>query len=142
MQWEEVAADLGVTVQEGRLPHGWWGAYSAAEHSIVLAPELGFVQRRSTLAHECGHAFYRHVGAGRKQERQASVWAVRRLIEQSEFIDALRLADDCLELAHQLSVLPSDVAVYVSTLSPLERLLIREIVERNAPLAGLGELAG
>lgn len=142
MQWEEVVAELGVTVRQQSLPNGWWGAYSAAEHSIVLSPELGFVQRRSTLAHECGHAFYRHVGTARKQERQASVWAVRRLIDQSDFFDALQLVDDCLGLAHQLLVLPSDVATYVSALSPLERLLIREMLEHNAPLAIFDEVAG
>lgn len=140
MHWERIVAELGVTVREQALPNGWWGAYSAVEHLIVLAPELGYVQRRSTLAHECGHAFYRHVGAARKQERQASVWAVKRLIDQSEFIDALRTADDCLGLAYQLSVLPSDVAIYISALSPLERLLIRELGEHNAPLAMFSEL--
>lgn len=142
MQWEEIVADLGVSVLERSLPPGWWGAYSAADHSIVLSPDLGFVQRRSTLAHECGHAYYRHIGTAAKQERQASVWAARRLIDQSEFIDAVRTAEDCLSLAHQLAVLPADVVTYASTLSPLERLLLREIVDRSAPLTIFDKLTG
>lgn len=142
MQWERIVAELEVSVSEQALPRGWWGAYSQADHSIILAEGLGFIQRRSTLAHECGHAYYRHLGSDPKQERQASVWAAKRLIDESEFIDALRTTDDFLGLAHLLSVMPSDVATYVSALSPLEKLLIREIVERSAPLTCFDEMVG
>lgn len=141
MQWESVVSDLGVTVEQQLLPYGWWGAYSWERHSIILRPDLGPIQRRSALAHECGHAFFRHRGTEPKQERQASVWAARRLIDESEFIDALRTTDDFVGVAHLLGVMPSDVTTYVSTLSPLEKLLLRELVDRSAPLAQREEKA-
>lgn len=66
---EALAAELEVTITEGALPFGWWGAYDSQRHQIVLLPSLGPVQLRSTLAHGLGHAYYRHDGIIGKQER-------------------------------------------------------------------------
>lgn len=129
MYWAEVVESLGVSVTEDRLPYGWWGLYLVEHHLIVLSPELGPVQKKSTLAHECGHAYYRHDGTSQKEECQASRWAVKRLINESEFIDALRITDECRGLAQILGVMPTDVETYVASLTKIEKMLIRQMLE-------------
>lgn len=129
MYWAEVAERLGVSITEDRLPHGWWGLYMVEHHLIFLSPELGPVQRKSTLAHECGHAYYRHDGTNKKQECQANRWAAKRLINETDFIDALRITDEYRGLAQILGVMPTDVETYVSTMRKIEKMLIRQILE-------------
>lgn len=128
MDLERIVGELGVTVRAGRLPEGWWGSYNHITHEITMRPRLGGLQRRSTLAHELGHAYYRHECSTPQTERQASVWAARRLIRASEFIDACRQDDTAHGIAHILGVLPRDVKNYVTTLTPAETLLIRQII--------------
>jgi hypothetical protein len=128
MDLDKLVGELGVTVTTGPLPNGWWGAYSASTHTITLRPRLGALQRRSTLFHELGHAYYRHDKLCIKAERQASVWAARRLIKQSAFIDACRVARTAQGIAHILGVLPRDVENYRTTLTPAEALLLRQII--------------
>jgi Zn-dependent peptidase ImmA (M78 family) len=97
---------LGVSVVESPCPHGWWGFYDPARHMVTLRPHLGPVQRRSTLAHELGHAYYRHWGTTPKQERQASDWAARVLVTPGEFEAATRIFDAVAAVANELNVLP------------------------------------
>lgn len=108
-RWVDI---LGVTVVERPCPYGWWGFYDPARHEVTLRPGLGAVQRRSTLAHELGHAYYRHWGTMPKQERQASDWAVRVLILPTEFESAIRIFDGVAAVANELNVLPRDVRHY------------------------------
>jgi Zn-dependent peptidase ImmA (M78 family) len=103
---------LGVTVVERPCPQGWWGYYDPDRHEVTLRPSLGAVQRYSTLAHELGHAFYRHVGTTPKQERQASEWAARALIGPAEFESAAQVFDSVAAVANELNVLPRDVRRY------------------------------
>lgn len=128
MDIDRIVGELGVTVRTGRLPDGWWGSYNHTKHEIVLRPRLGALQRRSTLAHELGHARFMHQGSTPFNERQASIWAVRRLIAAEAFIEACRLDDTAQGIAHILGVLPRDVTTYVSTLTETESLLIQELI--------------
>lgn len=125
MDFERYITETGVTVTVGKLPIGWWGAYDYYEHKIILRPRLGATQRRSTLAHELGHAWFQHKGTTPKQEREASMWAARRLIDGEAFIDAVRLTEHRTGIAQILAVMPADVDAYMSTLSPSEILQIR-----------------
>ena len=128
MHLEQIIGDLGVTVRTGPVPHGWWGSYCHTRHEIVLRPRLGALQRRSTLAHELGHAFHRHAGSTPFNERQASIWAARALITDEAFIDACRTADTAQGMAHILGVLPRDVTTFIDALTPAEIDRISDIV--------------
>lgn len=127
MDFERYITETGVTVTTGRLPDGWWGAYDYYDHKIILRPRLGGTQRRSTLAHELGHAWFQHKGTTVKQEREASMWAARRLIDGEALIDALRVSEHRTGIAQILAVMPADVDAYMSTLSPNEILQIRSL---------------
>lgn len=127
MDIERAIDELEVSIVEARLPYGWWGAYDSTNHRILILPELAWVQRRSVIAHELGHAYYRHPGTSVKQERQASHWACRRLIDQSDFIDALRISDDVQGVAHILEVLPRDIRNYLNTLNSVEQSLLHHL---------------
>lgn len=131
MYWGEMVERLGVAVTEDPLPYGWWGLYMVEHHLIILSPDLGPVQRKSTLAHECGHAYYRHDGTTQKQETQASRWAAKRLISESDFIDALRITDECRGLAQILGVMPTDVETYFASMTKIEKMLIRQMLENG-----------
>lgn len=120
MDIDGIIWELGVTVRTGRLPEGWWGSYNHQSHEIVVRPRLGALQLFSTLAHELGHAFHRHAGSTPFNERQASVWAARRLIAVDAFVDACRIAETAQGMAHVLGVLPRDVDTFISTLTPAE----------------------
>lgn len=128
MDIDQIVGEIGVTVRTGRVPDGWWGSYNYAKHEIVLHPRLGPLQRRSTLAHELGHAQYMHAGSTPFNERQASVWAATTLITEEAFIDACKVAETAQGMAHVLSVLPRDVRTYISTLTPAEIDRITDII--------------
>lgn len=99
-------------MHEIECPHGWWGFYDPDWHVVGLRPRLGPVQRASTLAHELGHAFFRHRGSHFWQEESASNWAVGVLIDPAEFESAIRVFDSVTAVAHELNVLPRDVRRY------------------------------
>lgn len=128
MHIEQIAGELGVTVRTGRIPDGWWGSYSHTRHEIVLRPRLGALQRRSTLAHELGHAFYRHAGSTPFNERQASIWAARTLITDDGFISACQISGTAQGMAHILGVLPRDVTTYIDALTPDEITRLSDIL--------------
>lgn len=113
-EFADTIAQLGVTVRQGTLPAGWWGAYDAANHRITLRPRLAPVQCRSTLAHELGHATYRHAGHGiESQEREAEEWAAAHLItEPQRFTDAADQGNLLGFMAMWLRVLPRDLTTY------------------------------
>lgn len=128
MDIERMIWELGVRVEEAELPYGWWGRYDARQHLIQMRPSLSPLQFTSTMVHECGHAFYRHEGTMPRQEKQANHWACRRLINQSEFVDALQQTDDKVAIAHLIQVLPRDVQNYVDSLTKIERLLLTQML--------------
>ena len=132
MDMEQIIGEIGVTVTTGPLPDGWWGSYSWRKHLIVLRPRLAGDQHRSVLAHELGHAWFRHRGTSHRNERQASVWAAKRLINRQDFISAVRTSDNRAGIAHLLNVMPSDVDVYTSTLTPEDKALLQVLAESDA----------
>lgn len=83
-----------------------WGRYDHNTGRITLLSGMGHVQWRSTLAHECGHAFWGHTRDGPKQERQADAYAVGLLIPLGDWARATANADDLAHVAQELSVLP------------------------------------
>ena len=116
MNLELIAADLGVSIREAPLPNGWWGAYDHRTHTVTLLPKLAPVQYRHTLAHELGHAYYRHAGSTPSNEWQASVWAARKLIEPKAFLEAAFGADTTHGVAAILEVMPADVETYLEAM--------------------------
>ena len=85
------------------------GVYLHDHHTILLDNELAPIQRRSTLMHELGHAYYRHPQSSARTEREASEWAARALIRPCELLKLSRIYDDLESVAHELGVLPRDV---------------------------------
>lgn len=129
MDMNQIIRELGVTVTVGGLPSGWWGAYSWENHQIHLRPRLGPAQARSVLAHELGHAWYRHRGTNARTERQASVWAAKKLIDRADFVMAAQTSDHIPAIAHQLNVMPSDVDTYLSILSQEEKAALTKLLD-------------
>jgi hypothetical protein len=128
---QEFAADIaasGVTVREGTLPDGWWGAYDHRRHEIILLPGLGRVQLRSVLAHELGHAYYRHQGSTPAKEAQAEIWAAQRLITSNSFAEAAKGGNWAGLIASELGVLPSDAVRFLQTLPDDEWLAMRDML--------------
>jgi hypothetical protein len=124
MDFEALVGKLGVTVETGDLPDGWWGAYHHRERKIILRPGLGGIQGPSVLMHELGHAHYGHTSSGPAEEREASHWAARRLIPMKAFIAVCQIADTAHGIAHHLGVLPRDVTNFVDALTHEERVHI------------------
>lgn len=127
----EFSADieaLSVTVREGTLPEGWWGAYDHRKREIILLPGLGKVQLRSVLAHELGHAHFRHRGSTRGGEAQAEIWAAKRLIEPGSFSEAAKAGNWAGMVASELGVMPSDVVRFLQTLPDEEWLDMRDML--------------
>lgn len=108
--WTEA---LGVRVFEGLLPGDACGFYDHEYHAIYIDSTLSPIQRNSTLMHELGHAFYRHAGSKPRWEREASIWAARQLVDEDEFVSAMRLFEGSVAVANELGVLPRDIDFYV-----------------------------
>lgn len=110
---DDVAHRMGIRVVAGAPPHGWWGAYIHAYRLVVLRHDLGPAQRRSTLAHELGHAHYGHTGHHPTQERLANRWAANLLLDDTTLLDALPHAPTIPALSAELGVMPSLVIAYL-----------------------------
>lgn len=108
--WTEA---LGVRVVEASLPGNLCGFYDHKLHSICLDSTMSPIQRNSTLMHELGHAFYRHSACTPRWEREASIWAARQLVDEDEFVSAMRLFEGSVAVANELGVLPRDIDFYV-----------------------------
>lgn len=126
MGFEQKADEMGVRILYKRPPNGWWGAWDPDKRRILLHPELGYIQMRSTAWHELGHAHYEHVGCNPKQELQARQWATRHLIRVEAFIAAAQITDDLLSIAHRLQVMPDDVKAWEKSLILEELIHIRK----------------
>lgn len=95
----DMASRLGVWVDVddvGWLEGGAMGGWFPDHDLILLAPGLHPVEERCTLAHELGHATYRHrAGVGgwlqARQEQQADRFAAKLLISPIEYELAERL---------------------------------------------------
>lgn len=106
MDLDLFAAALGVTVVEAETHDGNWGEYIDALRLIVITPGLGRAQYRSTLAHELGHAFYRHTATLPIWERQADAFAASILVTVDEVDNAAHFSPTIDGIAAELGVLP------------------------------------
>ncbi|WP_180967242.1 ImmA/IrrE family metallo-endopeptidase [Zhihengliuella halotolerans] len=113
---DHMAEHLGVKVKTAPVPPGWWGLYDHPRRTVVLRPNLAPIQRRCTLMHELGHAYYGHEGVTGKQELQANRWAARQLLTLDDVARAARIETRCAALAHDLQVLPSTLDVFMDSL--------------------------
>lgn len=136
MGFELKAEEMGVRIVYGYPPHGWWGSYNPDRHRITLRPDLGHIQLRSTAWHELGHAHFRHVGCTPRQERQARMWAARHLIRPRPFVEAARITDDLISIAHRLNVMPDDVRHFEQSLTLEELLHLRKEINGHADWSG------
>lgn len=126
MKLDKIAADLGVSLREGPLPPGWWGAYDHRTHTITLLPKLPPIQYRHTLAHELGHAYYRHPVSTPRNEWEASAWAAKQLITFESLMEAALGADTVTGIAAILEVMPADVETYAQCMSEYEAQKVME----------------
>lgn len=106
------AAEYGVHVHVWGLPEGKRGLYDDEEKRIYLNLRLTHNERRSTLAHEIGHAHYRHSCHSPKAERQARAHAARLLIDPDTFARLERINPDQHWLAEEFSVTPQIIFDY------------------------------
>jgi len=109
-------AELRVDVVEMTMSH-LYGAYLHQHRVILLNDRLAPIQRRSTLMHELGHAYYGHIDSTARAEREASEWAARQLIPGCEFERLSKVYDSPVAIAHELGVLPRDVINYSTWLT-------------------------
>lgn len=110
---EGIARHLGVRIEHHQKLHrSRWGEYSEHHRAIRLLDHLGPVQYRSVLAHELGHAHYRHRWCWGRYELHADAWAARTLIRPDCWRDATAAYDDVLTVAAELQVLPRLVEAY------------------------------
>ncbi|MGP9781832.1 ImmA/IrrE family metallo-endopeptidase [Glutamicibacter sp. AOP12-B1-11] len=119
--FEEVLSRIRPKIIERYLPHGWWGAYDLATHTILMRPLMAPIQRRSTLAHETAHAYLQHTGHSPRQERQAEELAASWLIKHECFTHAAAVHTTATGLAHELDVLPRDIHAYMRLLERTQK---------------------
>lgn len=88
------------------------GEYDAIRHEIRLHPDLIGIQGQAVLAHELGHAAYRHMSSTPRTEREADDMGDWLRIPFCRFLRATQVYPTAQEVAHELDVLPEDVRRY------------------------------
>ena len=119
---KEVARSLGLQVVERKGPTR--GGYHDGHKRIRLNPGQSWRVTRSFLAHEIGHALYRHVRSPygpvmMKQERLAWEWAARYLVTP----EAFAAAED--EWSGHAPAMAYELGVTVEIVDAFRRLLQR-----------------
>lgn len=102
-----VAAGMGLRVHGAYLPSGEFGYYSPDEDRIYFDLTLTPFERRCTVAHELGHAYYGHRSDSEQNERIADSYAAELLIDPVEYAAAEQISDDIEFLADELCVVPT-----------------------------------
>ncbi len=103
---------VGCTVVRETPVSGHWGEYDATRHEVRLHPELIGIQARAVLAHELGHAAYRHEVSTLHTEREADNVGDWLRIPFCEFLRATQLYTTVQDVANELEVLPGDIRRY------------------------------
>lgn len=98
------AADEGLTVHATRLPPGFLGFYEPDASRIWFDLGLTPAERRSTIAHELGHHYYRHRESTPSNERAADRFAASMLIDPDEYAKLEPIHPDAETLADELQV--------------------------------------
>lgn len=100
------AASLGYSVEVWDLGLARAGQTDAVERVITLNLGLAVDEQRSTLAHECGHAYYGHGCTDPTSERRARIYAATLLIDPAEYARLERINPDQHWLAEEFMVTP------------------------------------
>lgn len=115
MDLDKIAELFGVQVGEtDNLDPAWNGMYLHDRRLILIRKGLDYWKRRSILAHELGHAFYRdEIHGDPRLELRADQYAARLLISE----DAYRAAEHLHgphpgAIAHELGVTPDVVTTW------------------------------
>lgn len=84
------------------------GYFSPKHNIIVIQLGMTYAQTRWVLAHECGHANYRHQCEGKssrdRAERQANAYAARLLIDPDEYARLAAVNPDRHWIAEEFGV--------------------------------------
>jgi hypothetical protein len=103
---------VGCTIVREEPIVGQLGEYDATRHEIRLHPDLVGIQARAVLAHELGHAAYRHETSSAQNEREADDLGDWLRIPFCYFMRATKVYTTAQEVAHELDVLPADIRRY------------------------------
>lgn len=107
-----LSAEQGLTVHAAHLPDDVLGYYSPDEARIYFDLKLTNDERRSTVAHELGHAHYGHGCDSDANERQADSYAARLLIDPDAYAALKRFNPDQHHLAEELRVTVDVIYAY------------------------------
>lgn len=100
----EMARSIGTDVVRAALPLGYTGYYVHDEHRIYLNLGLTPPERRTTLAHELGHAIFGHDRSTPANEHMADSFAAGLLINQDLFDELVLVSPDEYVIARKLQV--------------------------------------
>lgn len=115
MDLDKIAELFGVHVMETHdLRPEWDGMYLHHRRLILLRKGLDHWKRRSILAHELAHAFYRDETHGdTRTEKRANQWAAQLLISKDEYRAAEMICGPHIgAIAHELGVTPEIVKTW------------------------------
>jgi hypothetical protein len=114
-----------VVLVKTRLPRGdaWWVPSEAA---VAVDDRLEWPRERFAVAHEVEHVLAGDepvdlIFFSRKQEARATRRATRKLIDLSDFVDALLWCRDEVGLGHALQVPPAVVRTWYDALTQQQR---------------------
>lgn len=133
--WREMReiGDDALIFDQVPLPSGdaWW---SPRRRVILMEPGLLQVKRRCALTHELGHRALEHVGQctyadarrqGSRAERDADLWAARRLITAEALAEVLVWTDDRDEAADELWVTRRILDAWLEHIHPRDWNVVR-----------------
>lgn len=120
----DLAADIGVQVDYGRLLYERDGVWVPKLRLIRLRPGMHARLHRCVLAHELGHAVHGDLpnplgSTPDFQERRAEMWAARRLINPEDY---KRAEAECEGHAGAIAV---ELGIMRSTVVAYQALLLR-----------------
>jgi hypothetical protein len=102
-----LCADQGIEVRWQDLGDTRRGEFRSRDNTIVISPRLTARQAVACLAHELGHAHYRHECSSPTNERRAWEFAAALVITPAEYAAAeARVGHDVAALAIELAVTP------------------------------------
>lgn len=98
--------------------------YDGETGLALIENKLNSVDKKCILAEEIGHHYtsYGNIlnmkyASSRKQEHKARVWGAKKLISQSDFLEAIRLYDCASDQANALEVNMETLETYISTIT-------------------------
>jgi Zn-dependent peptidase ImmA (M78 family) len=106
------AASMGIRLHASHLQEGTLGLYSPDEARIYFDIQLTPSERRTTIAHELGHAHYGHTCSTPAHERKAEIFAARLLIDPAQYAQLESVNPDRYYLAEELGVTVDLITTY------------------------------